>query len=78
MSAPHTDPERQVRRHWTPIVAMLLILLLVAVGFLWWFGDETSDPEMPGTTPVEEMTDSPAPTADPAATRAEPTSAPTQ
>ena len=71
MSAPQTDPERQVRHHRTPIIATLLILLPVVAGFLWWSGDETSDPRMPGTTPVEKMTESPAPT-DPATTTTEP------
>ncbi|MDO5705279.1 MAG: hypothetical protein Q4G49_09450 [Paracoccus sp. (in: a-proteobacteria)] len=56
MSAPHTDPERQVRRHRGPVVGMILIIILTAVAFVWWLRDETDNPEMPGTDPVGTVT----------------------
>ena len=61
MSAPHTNIEKQKRRHIVPIVAMIAILIVVIIGFVWWLGDETNDPEMPGQQggPVEEMTQTP-------------------
>lgn len=59
MPAPRTDPERQLRLHRTPIVAMLLIPLVVLGGFLWWFTDESDDPRVSGTTPLEEMAQPP-------------------
>ncbi len=54
MSAPHNDPERQVRQHRAPIYGMLVLVILVLAGFLWWVADETDDPEMPGQANIEE------------------------
>ncbi|MFB2595399.1 hypothetical protein ACEYYB_11170 [Paracoccus sp. p4-l81] len=48
MSAPDTDPERQVRRHWVPLIVMIVLVALTVLGFLWWVSDETDDPVMPG------------------------------
>lgn len=58
MSAPRTNVEKQTRRHLFPIVAIIVILIAVGLGFFWWLADETNDPTMPGeeTGPVEEMT----------------------
>lgn len=55
MSAPHTDIEKQTRHHLVPIVAIIVILVLVGLGFAWWLADETTEPTMPGeaTQPVE-------------------------
>ncbi|MBA4491682.1 hypothetical protein [Paracoccus sp. S1E-3] len=60
MSAPQTDPEKQARNHIVPILGMIIVVVLVVLGFLWWVGDETDDPEMPGevTGPIEEITPS--------------------
>ena len=66
MSAPRTNIEKQLRQHRGPIIGMAVILLVVLLGFVWWLADETDDPQMPGDTPVEEMTTpaTPAPPAD--------------
>ena len=57
MSAPRTDVEKQKRRHFTPIYATIAIVVLVVIGFVWWLGRETEDPDIPGETggPVEEV-----------------------
>lgn len=55
MSAPQTDPEKQLRHHLIPILAILLIVVVVIFGFFWWIGDEASDPEMPGDVPAENI-----------------------
>ncbi|WP_052095868.1 hypothetical protein, partial [Paracoccus versutus] len=62
MSAPRTDLERQRRHHLVPIIGILAAVLIALAGFLWWFNDETSDPEIPGQVPgpVDEITDPPA------------------
>lgn len=54
MSAPQTDPERQVRQHRVPIYGTVILVILVLAGFLWWVSDETDHPEMPGETNIEE------------------------
>ncbi|MFD1881165.1 hypothetical protein [Paracoccus pacificus] len=61
MSAPQTDPEKQVRNHLVPIVGIIVIVVVVLLGFLWWIGDETDDPAMPGETvgPIEEIPSAP-------------------
>lgn len=56
MSAPNTDPEKQVRQHRWPLIGMAVIVLIVLAGFVWWLNDETHDPEMPPQAPVEEIT----------------------
>lgn len=48
MSAPRTNIDKQKRRHLVPIVTLIVILLAVGLGFVWWLADETSDPVMPG------------------------------
>lgn len=65
MSAPNTNPEKQVRRHRTPIYAMVVIVLLTILGFVFWLGDETQEPQMPGTEPVT-PTELPVPEGQPA------------
>lgn len=74
MSAPQTDPEKQVRDHRWPVIAMVVIVLVVLAAFLWWLNDETHDPEMPAQVPIEEVT-TPADDA-PAATDTAPDTAP--
>lgn len=56
MSAPNTDPERQFRHHRWPLIAMIVIVLVVLAGFVWWLNDETHDPEMPAQAPIEDIT----------------------
>ncbi|MDF3856295.1 hypothetical protein ACDP63_22355 [Paracoccus sp. P2] len=62
MSAPRTDLEKQRRRHLVPILGILAAVLIVLAGFVWWFNDETSDPEIPGQVPgpVDEIAEPPA------------------
>lgn len=66
MSAPRTNIEKQKRHHLVPIVTIIVILIFVGLGFVWWLSDETSDPIMPGevTGPVEDRPQ-PTPTASP-------------
>ena len=56
MSAPQTDPEKQVRDQRWPVIAMVVIILVVLAAFLWWLNDETHDPEMPAQAPIEDIT----------------------
>ncbi len=65
MSAPRTNIEKQKRQHIVPIIGMIVILILVGIGFVWWLADETNDPMMPGeeTGPVDEMNQPAAPAA---------------
>ncbi|CQR84445.1 hypothetical protein SAMN04488021_11173 [Paracoccus aminovorans] len=51
MSAPRTNIEKQKRHHLVPIIGIIAVVLIALAGFLWWFGDETNDPEIPGQTP---------------------------
>ncbi|MDQ7262065.1 hypothetical protein NM680_09685 [Paracoccus sp. PS-1] len=62
MSAPRTNLEKQKRRHLVPIIGIIAVVLVVIAAFLWWFDDETSNPEIPGQVPgpVDEITE-PAP-----------------
>lgn len=64
MSAPRTDLEKQKRHHLVPIIGIIAVVLIALAGFVWWFDDETSDPEIPGAVPgpVDEITEPPAPT----------------
>ncbi|RDW12816.1 hypothetical protein [Paracoccus thiocyanatus] len=70
MSAPRTDLDKQRRRHIGPIIGIIAVVLIALAGFLWWFDDETSDPEMPGEVPgpvgevPEPTAPAPAPPAD--------------
>lgn len=68
MSAPRTNLEKQKRRHLVPIIGIIAVVLVVIAAFLWWFDDETSNPEIPGQVPgpVDEITEpAPAGTAPP-------------
>ncbi|WP_199257413.1 hypothetical protein [Paracoccus binzhouensis] len=51
MSAPRTNIARQRRRHLVPIIGIAAAVLIAILGFLWWFADETSNPEIPGEIP---------------------------
>lgn len=81
MSAPRTNLEKQKRHHIVPIIGIIVVVLIALGGFLWWFNDETTDPEIPGEVPgpVGEIAEPPATGAAPVdgAPAAEPTE-PTQ
>lgn len=51
MSAPQTDPEKQARRHWAPLIGMALAALFGVLLISWWIGEEVaiSDPPAPAT-----------------------------
>lgn len=51
MSAPRTEVDKQARRHWASIAGVVVVVVLVLAAFLWWFNDETHDPDMPVTSP---------------------------
>lgn len=82
MSAPRTNIEKQKRHHLVPILGIIAVVLIALAGFLWWFGDETNDPAIPGQTPgpadeIAAPTDAtPAPATDAPATDAPETAAP--
>ncbi|MFC3568816.1 hypothetical protein [Paracoccus sp. TOH] len=65
MSAPRTNIDKQTRHHLVPIIGIIVAVLIAILGFLWWFDDETSNPEIPGEVPgpVDEV---PAPAPAPA------------
>jgi hypothetical protein len=46
MSAPHTNIDKQQRRHRGPLIGMALVVTLVAIGFIWWLGIEAGDPDL--------------------------------
>lgn len=56
MSAPRTNIASQLRHHRGPVIGIVVIIVVVLLGFVWWIHDEADDPAMPGDTPVEEMT----------------------
>lgn len=48
MSAPDTDLQKQRRRHRGPLIGIALVLIVVALGFVWWLGEEVAQaPEQP-------------------------------
>jgi len=57
MSAPRTNLDKQKRHHLIPVLGIVAVVLIALAGFVWWFDDETSDPEIPGQVPgpVDEM-----------------------
>lgn len=64
MSAPQTDPAKQRRRHRGPLIGITLVLIFVALIFLWWVlgdvaqsgGQDNSNVDEPGSAPLEEIT----------------------
>ncbi|WP_374391516.1 hypothetical protein [Tabrizicola sp.] len=68
MSAPQTDPERQLKRHRVPIIGMALVVLFALGVIIYWLFEEVSqsDPPPPETpagasAPAEEGTATPDP-----------------
>lgn len=49
MSAPHTDPEKEARRHRGPLIGMAAVVLFGVVLIVYWIFEEvaTSDPPEP-------------------------------
>lgn len=43
MSAPQTNVEKQQRNHKGPLIGMVVVVIAVISGFVWWIGAETSD-----------------------------------
>jgi ABC-type transporter Mla subunit MlaD len=40
--APHdTNTPKEARRHRVPLVGLAVLVLLVVIGFVWWFGYAT-------------------------------------
>ena len=46
MSAPQTNIEKQQRRHRGPLIGMAVVVALVAIGFVWWLGIESGNPDL--------------------------------
>jgi hypothetical protein len=60
--APHdTNTEREARRHRVPLIGMAILLVLVALGFLWWVSHAMQGPDETEASPVEEQPSTEAP-----------------
>ena len=77
MSAPQTNIEKQKRRHRGPLVGMIVVVLAVTLGYLWWVGYEVaeSNPPQGNETQIDSRTGQTV-VPDPSATEAEPTAVP--
>lgn len=59
--APHdTNTPKEARRHAAPLIGMAVLVVLVAVGFLWWVGSAAQGPDETEANPVEEHSTGPA------------------
>ncbi|WP_413875139.1 hypothetical protein [Albidovulum sp.] len=47
MSAPRTDPGRQLKRHRVPIIGMALVVLFALGVIIYWLFDEVSHSDPP-------------------------------
>ena len=48
--APHdTNTPREARRHAVPLIVMGLAVVLVLIGFVWWFAHMTRKSDTPGS-----------------------------
>ncbi|MDR7125053.1 hypothetical protein [Pseudotabrizicola sp. 4114] len=58
MSAPQTNIEKQKRRHRGPLIGMIVVVLAVGLGYLWWVGYEVaeSDPAQGSQTQIDSRT----------------------
>lgn len=58
MSAPQTNIEKQKRRHRGPLVGMIIVVLAVGLGYLWWVSYEVaeSDPPQGSQTQIDGRT----------------------
>lgn len=58
MSAPQTNIEKQKRRHRGPLIGMIVVVLAVGLGYLWWVGYEVaeSDPPQGSQTQIDGRT----------------------
>ncbi|MFN4130663.1 MAG: hypothetical protein ACK4GC_12750 [Paracoccaceae bacterium] len=43
MSAPQTNIEKQKRRHRGPLIGMIVAVIAVVIGFVWWLGYEVTE-----------------------------------
>lgn len=50
MSAPQTNIEKQQRRHRGPLVGMVVAVIAVGIGFVWWLGYEAAESDPPAST----------------------------
>jgi hypothetical protein len=53
MSAPQTDPDKQIRRHRTPLVGMALCVIVVALGYFAYTTWIVAEAPAPATTAPE-------------------------
>jgi hypothetical protein len=59
--APHdTNTPKEARRHAGPLIGLGVLLVLVAVGFLWWVSNALQGPDETEASPVEEQATEPA------------------
>lgn len=74
MSAPQTNIEKQQRRHRGPLIGMVVVVIAVGIGFIWWLGYEAteSDPVQGSQTQIDGRTgEETTPDPDPSATGTE-------
>ncbi|TGD64007.1 hypothetical protein EYC08_11270 [Tabrizicola sp. WMC-M-20] len=58
MSAPQTNIDKQKRRHRGPLLGMIVVVIAVGIGFVWWLGYEAaeSDPVQGDQTQIDGRT----------------------
>ena len=47
MSAPQTNITKQQRRHRGPLIGMIVVVIAVGIGFVWWLGYEAAESDPP-------------------------------
>lgn len=73
MSAPQTNIEKQQRQHRGPLIGMVVAVIAVGIGFVWWLGHEAaeSDPASNGQGQIDGRTGNPVPADAPFTTQPE-------
>lgn len=47
MSAPQTNLDKQRRRHWAPLLGILLVVLFGVMMIVYWIGEEVAESDPP-------------------------------
>jgi hypothetical protein len=55
MSAPHTDPEQQYKRHKAPIIGMAMVVVFAVGLILYWLFEEAGLSNPPSTQQPSQM-----------------------
>ena len=54
MSSPDTNPRKQARRHWAPLVGILIVVVFGVGLILFWVGEEVAQAPEQDTAPNSE------------------------